>query len=218
MNGRSEMQGKKWVLNTFACWDEFRASLKCCVLLPNVMCHMPKHTIQIILLLLLLQASTSVSQSSEKTPVPGSETRSSVIYIGLGSTEILAMGYQYQINDEFGLGAKVDVLVLGGPGFFLPNAGVGGGVRASYHFHPTGYDNFLGLNAFNFEASYVHPSISESPGKSYHAGGLELTIGHDAIERNGLGLIWAVGVGVSGSTDLPVLWLPAIKIGLHFNI
>ncbi len=171
----------------------------------------------ILLLLLPVRLPMLFSQTTTQITDSGSTIRASTIYLASGSSEILALGYQRQVGDHFALGIKGDLLVLGGPGFLLPNSGFGGGFKATYYFHPTGYDSFLGLNAVNLEGSYVHPSIDKHPNRDYHAGGLELTVGHDAIKRTGMGLIWALGLAWSSSTDLPDLWLPAIKVGVHVD-
>jgi hypothetical protein len=146
------------------------------------------------------------------------QTRSVAVYlVPIGFLEGGALGFQYQIDNQFAVGLKLCSAFLGGRSYIFPPAGIGGGVKLSYYFDKTGHRRFLKANAINFEASYLYPKISKSPGRAYHASEVELTIGHDGIEGTGLGFLWAVGLSFSTSTSLPPLFFPALKLGVHYD-
>jgi hypothetical protein len=128
---------------------------------------------------------------------------------------LIAFGVQYQINSEFALGFKVDAAILSGsgPGIGLPLAGSGGGIKGSYFLSRAGEGTFLSINVLNFEGSYI---------RSHGDGGtsLELTVGHDSIEGQGIGVLWLIGLarGESESVSYRSLIFPAVKIGFHVDL
>jgi hypothetical protein len=147
-----------------------------------------------------------------------SQTRSVAVYlVPLGFLEGVALGIQYQLDDQFAVGIKLCSAFLGGKGFILPPSGVGGGVKVSYYFHETGHRRFLNANVVNFEASYLKPLIDKNQRRTYHASEIELTIGHDGIQGVGFGFLWAFGVAFSSATSLPPLVFPALKLGVHYD-
>lgn len=172
---------------------------------------MPKLVILIPTILLLIYPL--MAQVSQKSAGSGPDIRTVSVYTGIGFLEYLVLGAQYQINDKFSFGVKADAIFLGG-GSGLPNAGIGGGIKASYFFDRDWYDNFLGFNTVNLEASYL--GIRSGPNE--FGTGLELTVGHDSIEGCGLGLLWALGAAYSVSTDHPALLFPALKLGIHLDL
>ncbi len=167
--------------------------------------------------ILLTLLSSARGQASGASTPRSSDTRTFSVYTAIGFLEIGAIGAQYQIDDNFGIGVKADGYFLGGPAYILPNGARGGGIKFSYFFDRTGSRNFYGTNAINLEVSYLSPDISKEPGRSYAASGIELTVGHDSIKDKGLGILWATGGSFSCSTGLPPLFFPAFKVGLHMD-
>ena len=156
-------------------------------------------------------ASQQRTSSDYRLQEQPTETRRVSIYSGVGFLELIALGVQYQIDDEFGLGVKGDIALVAGHD--LPYGGAGGGVKGSYFFSRNGEGSFLSTNVLNAEASYVSTSYGG-------AASLEVTIGHDRIDGRGLGFLWLIGIsrgGFPGERDRP-LFFPTVKIGFHVNL
>jgi hypothetical protein len=159
-------------------------------------------------------ASVGRTQSDVQSPVQRLDTRTVSVYAGLGFLELIALGVQYQINDEFALGVKTDVALVAGHD--LPQGGMGGGLKGSYFFSRAGEGTFLSINVLNIEAS-VLPSVDL---ERRDAISLEATIGHDSIEGRGIGFLWLIGIsrgGFPGEGDRPLIF-PAVKIGFHVDL
>jgi hypothetical protein len=105
---------------------------------------------------LIAVASVGRGQGHERSSVQSLNTRTVSVYTGLGFLELLALGVQYQINDEFALGVKADVALVAGHD--LPQGGSGGGLKGSYFFSRTGEGSFLSMNVVNVETSYLATS------------------------------------------------------------
>ena len=69
-------------------------------------------------------------QSIEQFPDHNQTIRTISIYTGIGFLELIVLGVQYQINDEFALGVKADAGLVGGHG--LPGGGLGGGFKVEF--------------------------------------------------------------------------------------
>jgi hypothetical protein len=97
------------------------------------------------------------------------------------------LGVGYQINSEFALGMRADMVGLGTGGRDKMPIGSGVGIKGSYYFSRAGEGVFLSTNVVNIEASYLLATSEE--GRS-----AELTIGHDSIKGRGFGVLWSKGV------------------------
>jgi hypothetical protein len=165
----------------------------------------------LLLVALITVAGVGWGQSAEQYSAQKPQTRTVSIYTGLGFLELLAVGVQYQINDEFALGAKADVALVAGHD--VPQGGSGGGLKGSYFFSCTGEGSFLSINVVNVEASY----LATSGGGALS---LEATIGHESIEGRGVGFLWLIGIargGFPGERDRALMF-PALKIGFPVDL
>ncbi|MDP2884775.1 MAG: hypothetical protein Q8P51_07130 [Ignavibacteria bacterium] len=156
-------------------------------------------------------ARVARGQSDERSPVQRVATRTVSIYGGLGFLELIALGVQYQINDEFALGVKADIALVAGHD--LPQGGFGGGFKGSYFFDRSGKGTFLSMNVLNIEASYLATSGGG-------ATSMEATVGHDSIEGRGIGFLWLIGIsrgGFPGERNRALVF-PALKIGFHLDL
>jgi hypothetical protein len=129
------------------------------------------------------------------------DTRSSSVYFGIGFLEVLVVGYEYQIDDQFAIGCKAN---LAAP----PQMGLG--FKGSYFFDRTGKDNFLLCNVMNFEVSGL--AVHEHGGME-----AELTVGHELIDRNRVGFLFLVGCSYGISTGYRGILYGSLKLGVHYN-
>jgi hypothetical protein len=171
--------------------------------------NMTRYTILFAALIAI--ASVGSGQSIEQSPDKNQNKRTISIYTGIGFLELIVLGVQYQINDEFALGVKADAGLVGGHD--RPGGGFGGGFKGSYFFSPNGKGTFLSTNVLNVEVSYL--ATGEGGATS-----LEATIGHDSIEGRGIGFLWLIGScrgGFPGEKNRPLIF-PAVKFGFHVDL
>jgi hypothetical protein len=165
----------------------------------------------ILLAVLLVVVSAGRGQSEKQSSVQRLETRTVSIYTGLGYPEIIALGVQYQINDDFALGMKADIVGFGKGGRDEIPVGSGVGIKGSYFFSRTGEGTFLSTNVVNIEGSYLFGFFEE--GRS-----AEFTIGHDSIEGRGIGVLWSIGIALGAPAGHPLVIFLAAKIGFHVDL
>jgi hypothetical protein len=107
---------------------------------------------------LIAVARVCSGQSIEQSPHQNQNTRTISIYAGIGFLELIVLGVQYQINDEFAFGVKTDAALVGGHD--RPGGGLGGGFKGSYFFNPNGKGTFVSMNVLNVEVSYLFAGTS----------------------------------------------------------
>jgi len=174
------------------------------------MCRMTKNRSSIVIVILLTVANTGRGQGAPQQSGNRPDLRSTSIYIGMGSPQVMALGVQFQIDEEFALGIVTDMVGFGKGGRDEVPFGMGAGIKVSYFLSRTGEDTFLSVNVVNIEESHAFGLFEE--------GNLaEFAIGHDSIEGGGVGFLWSIGAAFGAPTGQPLVASFAGKIGLHVD-
>jgi hypothetical protein len=168
------------------------------------------------LLILAPWFSASTQQLSSQAPALRSvSTFASVGYMELGSVGILV-----QVADQFSLGLVASSFAVNAPGFILPDAARGFGLRGAYYFSQDGKNKFLWANAIIADVQYLLPRRNGGKLSTINPGGvgIEVMVGRDGIVGSGIGILWGFGIAGSFYSETPPLIMPAIRLGFHVDV
>lgn len=152
-------------------------------------------------------------------PDPATRPRYVSVALTMGSLEIMSAAVLVQLSEKYSLGLVASAVALyGGRGPFF-NATWGAGVRWSYYFSRDGKGKFLWANVIAVDCQYLLPErdrhiMWRNPGGV----GLEAVVGRDGYVGPGLGITWGAGVSMSLHHDVPPLFFPALRLGLHVDV
>jgi hypothetical protein len=128
--------------------------------------------------------------------------------------EFVSWGIQYQLTDQHSLGLVASGFVVSERGYIAPDVVLSVGVRGAYYFSRDGKKMFLWANAITADAQYLMPRRKSDPGGI----GIEVLVGRDDIVSSGIGFLWGIGIAGSFYSETPTLIMPAVRLGLHFDL
>ena len=137
--------------------------------------------------------------------------RKEYIYSSIGILEFLAIGVGYQLSPKFSISVKSSGPFIGG-GYIFPNGAEGIGTKISY------YVPFSIFNCINFESILLlHQTLDDQTPAFIKGYFLDINIGKEIIDKNGLRVFWGVGICGNDTADVPGRFFYSIKIGLNYN-
>ena len=157
------------------------------------------------LLLIVISAGCPLLSQTTDTTSSNPVIRTSTLYTGFGFLEAMGVGYQFQVNEHFAIGPKLSLA-------FAQSGPIG--IKASYFFDDDGAQHFLWTNVINLELTYGGMFATWTGLNGVET---EVTVGHDAIVSDGLGMMFAVGAAFTASEAYHPIGFLALKLGLHFN-
>lgn len=153
---------------------------------------------------------TTAEYNSFRVDNADTNSRIAFFYFTTGIAEPIAIGFGYQLNEDWAIALKWSGYWLSG-GTFVPESGGGYGLKLSRRTH------IKYINNLNFEMTpFLNASNDES--KVFFKGfAFDLNIGNEQIKNCGIYFIWSVGLTASYARHTPPLFLPNIKIGFNIN-
>lgn len=153
-----------------------------------------------------------ISEIDEVTGLEEVNIRRVFARLNFGIADLLSFNLGYNFNKKNALSLLLSTVWLKG-GFFVPNSGLGVGLKYTYSFNSKLFLKNVSVS------SLLLTNTSEAGASSalIKGGMVELALGNQKDFDSGFSFIYELGVMASKSSISKILVMPSIKIGTNFN-
>jgi hypothetical protein len=138
--------------------------------------------------------------------------------LNIGLLEVYALGFGYQLSDEWSCTIKYSGIVISGKWAYIgPDGATGWGLQVKRYFSQI--RGILPINNISLQPSILwRTSNTGETNIAIRGYAVEVNAGYENIEASKLRIFWSVGAILSRGNSGSPLPFPSLKFGVNYNL